>query len=54
MVRGEGQQTRVHFKGKDDDYIVIVEDGMVPQWKKNSSIALAQVVGSFDVFTTNK
>jgi hypothetical protein len=55
MARGEAQQTKVHFKGKDDDYIVIAESlEAINKWKKDSSIPLADVVGSFDVFVTGK
>ncbi|RFU23703.1 hypothetical protein B7463_g12633, partial [Scytalidium lignicola] len=55
MTRGEAHQTKVHFKGKDEDFIVFVDDiEIARKWRKDKSIPLAQVVSSFQVFSTNK
>ena len=55
MARGEGSQVKVHFKGKDEDFIVFVDDvKSFKEWQTDKSIALAQVVSSFKVFVTHK
>jgi hypothetical protein len=55
MVRGEGTQTKVHYKGKEDDYIVFVESAEAfRKWKGDKSIPLAQVVNSFKIFITHR
>jgi hypothetical protein len=55
MPRGEGQQTKVHYKGKEDDFIVFVDDSKtLKEWKKDKSIPLAHFVGSFKVFVSHK
>jgi hypothetical protein len=55
MGRGEGIQSKVHLKGKEDDFIVFVESPEdFQKWKKDSSVPLAQVVNSFKIFVTHK
>ena len=55
MARGEGQQTKCHYKGKDEDFVVFVEDAKSARdWKTDKTIPLAQVVGSFKIFVTHK
>jgi hypothetical protein len=55
MVRGEGTQIRVHYKGKEDDFIVFAEGTEeVKKWKGDKSIPLAQVVNSFKIFVTHR
>lgn len=55
MVRGQDVQTRVHFKGKNEDYIVFAESAQaVSEWKKDKSIPLVQVVNGFKIFVTHK
>jgi len=55
MPRGEGTQSKVHFKGKEDDFIVFVDSVEdVKKWKRDKSIPLAQVVNSFKIFVTHK
>jgi len=55
MAKGEGQTTKVHFKGKEDDFVVFVESAKaVADWKADKSIPLTQVVDSFKVFVTHK
>lgn len=54
-MRGNTSVTKVHYKGNDDDYIVMVESAdAVKQWKDDSSVPLAQVVSAFEIFSTNK
>ncbi|CAK1357479.1 hypothetical protein CB0940_07789 [Cercospora beticola] len=53
-MRGNDPQTKVHYKGNNDDFIVIVESAKAVQdWKKDSSIPLAQVVAGFKIFLTH-
>ena len=55
MPRGNAPQTKVHYQGKEDDFIVLVENSAaVKNWKEDRSIPLAQVVSGFKVFVTHK
>ncbi|KAH6671266.1 ribosome maturation protein [Halenospora varia] len=54
MARGEVPQTKVHYKGKDEDFIIFVEDvKAAKEWKTDKSIPLAQVVSAFKIFVTH-
>ncbi|KAK4503550.1 hypothetical protein PRZ48_004465 [Zasmidium cellare] len=54
-MRGNDPQVKVHYKGADDDYIVYVDSKQaVEDWKKDSSVPLAQVVSGFKIFVTHK
>jgi len=47
--------TRVHYKGKNDDFFVFldsVED--FKKWLTDSSVPLAQVVNTFQIFCTHR
>ncbi|OMP82556.1 SDO1-like protein [Diplodia seriata] len=53
--RGEATQTKVHYKGKEDDFIIFVEsEKAVKDWKADSSVPLAQVVNGWKIFVTHK
>ena len=55
MPRGNEQQTKVHYKGGEDDFVIFVESQKaVEDWKADSSIPLAQVVGGWKIFVTHK
>jgi hypothetical protein len=55
MTRGEAVKTKVHYKGKEDDFIVFVDDlEALKKWKTDSTIPLADVVSGFKVFVTHK
>ena len=55
MVRGEASKLKVHYKGKDDDYLVFVDDAdTYNKWKTDKSVPLAHFVSSFKVFCTHK
>ncbi|KAL0633611.1 hypothetical protein Q9L58_007501 [Maublancomyces gigas] len=55
MPRGNIQQCKVIFKGKNDDFIVFVESlEDVEKWKKDSSIPLAQVLNGWKIFYSDK
>lgn len=55
MPRGASEQTKVHYKGKEDDFIIFVDSHKAVQdWKQDKSIPLAQVVNGWKVFVTHK
>lgn len=55
MPRGNAPQSKIHYQGKEDDFIVFVDDAeAVRQWKEDKSIPLAQVVSGFKIFVTHK
>ncbi|PON29331.1 shwachman-Bodian-Diamond syndrome protein [Trichoderma gamsii] len=55
MTRGEATQVKVHFKGKQDDFIVFVDDvETYKKWLSDKSIPLTQFVSTFKVFLTHK
>lgn len=55
MTRGGAHQTKVHFKGQDEDFIVFVDDiEIAKKWRTDRSIPLSDVVSSFSVYHTNK
>ncbi|KAI3328871.1 shwachman-Bodian-diamond syndrome protein [Xylariaceae sp. AK1471] len=55
MTRGEATQIKIHFKGKDDDFIVFVDDNETyKKWLNDKSIPLAHFVSTFKVFVTHK
>ncbi len=55
MPRGNVAQTKVHYQGKQDDYVVFVDSAKAVQdWKQDKSIPLAQVVSGWKVFVTHK
>ncbi|KAI9822223.1 MAG: hypothetical protein M1832_003046 [Thelocarpon impressellum] len=55
MTRGNASQTKVHFKGRADDFIVLVDDAAsVHAWRADRSVPLAQVVSGWKVFVTHK
>lgn len=54
-MRGNAPQTKVHYKGNDDDFIVFVDSAQAVQdWKKDKSVPLAQVVNGWKIFVTHK
>ena len=55
MARGANSpQSRVHYKGKDEDFILLVDDlEAVRKWREDKTIPMAQVVSSFKVFVTH-
>ncbi|KAG5997270.1 hypothetical protein E4U52_004576 [Claviceps spartinae] len=56
MTRGESTQSKVHFQGRNDDFLIFVDD--VEEYKKwkngDTTIPLAQFVSTFKVFLTHK
>lgn len=55
MTRGNAMQSKVHYQGKEDDFVIFVDDAQALQsWKNDRSIPLAQVVSGFKIFVTHK
>ncbi|KAK3329344.1 ribosome maturation protein [Apodospora peruviana] len=55
MTRGGATQVKVHYKGKDEDFIVFLDSQEdYKKWLNDKSVPLAQVVSSFNVFVTHK
>lgn len=55
MTRGEATQIKVHYKGKQEDFIVFVDDvETYKKWLSDKSIPPAQFVSTFKVFLTHK
>ena len=56
MTRGESTQSKVHYKGSQDDFLVFVEDvDQYKAWLKgDTSIPLAQFISSFKIFVTHR
>jgi len=53
--RGEGTQTKVFYKAKSNDFVVIVDSAeAVATYRKHSSTPLVDVVDSYDIFVTHK
>lgn len=56
MPRGNAPQSKVHYKGKEDDFVILVDDlETFQQFKKEpNTTPLAQVVSGFKIFITHK
>jgi len=55
MPRGNAGQTKVHYKGKEDDFVIFVDSSEdVKKWKSDKTVPLAQVVSGWKVFVTHK
>ncbi|KAG7293056.1 hypothetical protein NEMBOFW57_003102 [Staphylotrichum longicolle] len=55
MARGDVTHVKVHYKGADEDFLVMVDSVEdYNKWLSDKSVPLAQVVSSFKVFTTRK
>ncbi|PHH71431.1 hypothetical protein CDD80_5288 [Ophiocordyceps camponoti-rufipedis] len=55
MTRGESTQIKVHYKGKNDDFLIFVDDiETYKKWKTDRSIPLAHFMSSFKIFLTHK
>lgn len=55
MARGEAQQTKIHFKGKENEFIIFVDDAKASEeWRAEKSTPLVQVVKSFKIFVAQK
>ncbi|ATY63168.1 RNA binding protein, putative [Cordyceps militaris CM01] len=55
MTRGETLQTKCHYKGNHDDFIIFIDDvETYNKWKTDKSIPMAHFISSFKIFVTNK
>ena len=55
MPRGNAAQSKVHYQGKEEDFVIYIDDTeSVQKWKGDRSIPLAQVISGFKVFVTHK
>lgn len=55
MTRGEASQAKVHYKGKDEDFLVFVDDSEdFKKWLEDKSTPLAHFVSSFKIYITHK
>lgn len=55
MARGGTTQSKIHFKGKSDDFLVFVDDiEAYKRWLNDKSVPLVEVVSAFQVFVTHK
>jgi hypothetical protein len=55
MPSANAMQSKVHFQGKDEDFIVYVDSAKaVEQWRSDKSIALTNVVSRFKIFISHK
>ncbi|KAK3957110.1 ribosome maturation protein [Pseudoneurospora amorphoporcata] len=53
-MRGGATETKVHFKGNGEDFLVFVDSKEdYNKWVSDKSTPLAQVVSGFEVFTTH-
>jgi len=54
-MHGNAQTVKVHYKGQNDDFVVIVDSAQaVRDWKADKSVPLAQVVNGWKIFCTHK
>ncbi|PHH67271.1 hypothetical protein CDD81_3040 [Ophiocordyceps australis] len=55
MTRGEATQSKIHYKGKTDDFLVFVDDeATYKKWLSDRSVPLAHFISSFKIFLTHK
>ncbi|KAI1118917.1 shwachman-Bodian-diamond syndrome protein [Nemania sp. NC0429] len=55
MTKGEATQIKVHYRGKDEDFIVFVDDNETyKKWLNDKSVPLAHFVSTFKVFVNGK
>lgn len=55
MPRGNASQSKVHYQGQEEDFVIYIDDiESVQKWKGDRSIPLAQVVSGFKIFVTHK
>ncbi|KAM7206932.1 Ribosome maturation protein SBDS [Rhypophila sp. PSN 637] len=55
MARGGTTQSKVHFKGKSDDFLLFIDDlDAYKKWIGDKSVPLVEFVSSFQIFVTHK
>ncbi|KAM7196118.1 SDO1-like protein C21C3.19 [Naviculisporaceae sp. PSN 640] len=54
MARGGAVQSKVHFKGKSDDFLVFVDDvEAYKKWLSDKSVPLVEFVSTFSIYLTH-
>ncbi|RFU72295.1 ribosome maturation sbds [Trichoderma arundinaceum] len=55
MTRGESTQSKIHYKGKQEDFLVFVDDvELYKKWLSDKSVPLAHFTSAFTVFVTHR
>ncbi|KAI1661330.1 shwachman-Bodian-diamond syndrome protein [Daldinia decipiens] len=55
MTKGETTQVKVHYKGKEDDFIIFIDDiETYKKWKSDKSVPMAHFISAFKIFVTHK
>ncbi|KAI1764754.1 shwachman-Bodian-diamond syndrome protein [Hypoxylon sp. FL1150] len=55
MTRGEATQVKVHYKGKDEDFIIFVDDiNDYKKWQGDKSVPMSHFISTFKIFVTHK
>ncbi|RYP92745.1 hypothetical protein DL770_001134 [Monosporascus sp. CRB-9-2] len=55
MVKGNASTTKVHYKGKEDDFLVFIDDvETFKKWQKDKSIPMAHFISTYKVFITHR
>ncbi|KAI9882955.1 MAG: translational elongation factor EF-1 alpha [Watsoniomyces obsoletus] len=54
-MRGNAPTTKVHYAGKEDDFIIFIDDvEEFQKWQKDKSIPIAQFISGWKIFVTHK
>lgn len=55
MTRGATIQSKIHYKGESEDFLVFVDDvDTYKKWLADKSVPLAHFVSAFNVFVTHQ
>ncbi|KAF3017466.1 hypothetical protein G7054_g4615 [Neopestalotiopsis clavispora] len=55
MVKGEASQVKVHYKGKEDDFLIFIDDvSDYKKWQGDKSIPMSHFISAFKIFVTHK
>lgn len=51
MARGESMQTKVHYKGSSEDFLVFVDNvEAYKNWQNDKSVPLSHFISAFQIF----
>ncbi|RDK41068.1 DUF1960-domain-containing protein [Aspergillus phoenicis ATCC 13157] len=55
MAHGNRTQSKVFYKGRTEDFVIMVEDATaVREWRRDNSTPLAQVLDGWKIFTSHQ
>ncbi|KAL5365851.1 DUF1960-domain-containing protein [Aspergillus floccosus] len=55
MARGNTMQAKVFYKGRTEDFVIMVEDATaVREWRRDHSTPLAHVLDGWKIFTSHQ